>query len=185
MSPAPLAEGTHQCRVACPGADRACLALFFQSPKRPMSALLSQERMDVRGDDQFLYRSRTFRLINFEINPEVLFSTRWVDEELRIAFVRCRIRGLGPIERLVRFDCEAVLKPQDHAVEAHARAAVTLQGDSPLLLLPMALRRQIAEQALQRVFERLERRCQGRLRRSLHRWIGRQNRENINVLDPG
>ena len=52
-------------------------------------------------------------------------------------------------------------------------AAGRMQGhlDSPLTALPSGLRRRLAEQALQLVFERLERRCQGRLRRALQDWL--------------
>ena len=56
-------------------------------------------------------------------------------------------------------------------MEAQSRAAVVLSSDSPLIALPTGLRRRLAEQALQLVFARLERRCQGGLKRALLEWI--------------
>jgi len=46
-----------------------------------------------------------------------------------------------------------------------------LSSASPLTALPTGLRQRLAAQALQLVFVRLERRCQGGLKRALLDWI--------------
>ena len=138
-----------------------------------MAALLTRQRMDCKGDGRFLYASRPFQILRFEIRPEVLFAAHWSDQSqgLEIAFEDCWIHGLGAMQNAIRFECTALLVPKQEGVEALARAAVVLSSDSPLIALPNGLRRRLAERALQLVFARLERRCQGGLKRALLDWI--------------
>ena len=171
MSFIPLAQDQHRCRVATDRADPQHLARYLSKSKRPMAALLNRQRMECLADGRFLYRSRPFRLLRYEIRPEVVFSTTWSDQALRIVFQQCRIHGLGAIERAIEFRCEAVLQPCADGLEAQAWAAVQMDADHPMAALPLALRRRLAHQALRLVFERLERRCRGGLQRSLKSWL--------------
>ena len=168
-----LAEASHHCTVALPGGEKAVLRRFFLRPKRSIAALLTRQRMDYKGDGHFLYASRPFQILRFEIRPEVLFAAQWSDQAqgLEIDFEDCQIHGLGAIQNDIRFECTALLVPKKEFVEAQARAAVLLWSDSPLIALPTGLRRRLAEQALQLVFARLERRCQKGLRRALLDWL--------------
>ena len=168
-----IAEASHHCTVTLPGGERAVLRRLLQRPKRSMAALLTRQRMDCKGDGRFLYASRPFQILRFEIKPEVTFAAQWSDqaEGLEIAFEDCRIHGLGAMQHAIRFECMALLAPKEECVEAQAQAAIWLSSDSPLAALPSGLRRRLAEQALQLVFARLERRCQGGLRRALLDWI--------------
>ena len=168
-----LAEASHCCTVALPGGEKAVLRRFFQRPKRSMAALLTRQRMDCKGDGRFLYASRPFQILRFEIRPEVLFAAQWSDQSqgLEIAFEDCWIHGLGAMQNAIRFECTALLVPKEECVEAQARAMVLLSSDSPLTALPTGLRQRLAAQALQLVFVRLERRCQGGLKRALLDWI--------------
>ena len=168
-----LAEASHSCRVALPGGEKAVLRRFFRRPKRSMAALLTRQRMDCKGEGRFLYASRPFQILRFEIRPEVLFAAQWSDQAkgLEIAFEDCRIHGLGAMQNAIRFECTALLVPKQECVEAQARAVVLLSSDSPLTALPTGLRQRLAAQALQLVFARLERRCQGGLKRALLDWI--------------
>ena len=83
-----LAEASHHCTVALPGGERAVLRRFLQRPKRSMAALLTRQRMDCKGDGRFLYASRPFQILRFEIKPEVTFAAQWSDQAkgLEIAF---------------------------------------------------------------------------------------------------
>ena len=170
-----LAEASHCCTIALPGGEKAVLRRFFRRPKRSMAALLTRQRMDCTDSGRFLYTSRPFQILRFEIRPEVLFAAQWSDQSqgLEIAFEDCRIHGLGAIQNAIRFECMALLAPKEECVEAQAQAAIWLSSDSPLAALPFGLRRRLAEQALQLVFARLERRCQGGLRRALLDWIAK------------
>ncbi|QNI41689.1 conserved hypothetical protein (DUF1997) [Synechococcus sp. A15-28] len=178
-----LAEASHHCTVALPGGDQAVLQRFLQRPKRSMAALLTRQRMESQGDGRFLYSSRPFQILRFEITPEVLFSAQWSDpaQALEIAFEDCRIHGLGAMQSAIRFECVALLAPQGECVEAQARAAILLSSDSPLIALPSGLRQRLAQQALQLVFARLERRCQEGLRRALLDWIVKDASARSNV----
>ena len=167
----PLAQGRHQCSVACVGADRRSIARYLSQPQRPMAGLLNRQRMDVQGNGVFLYKSRPFRLLRFEIRPEVAFTTAWSEKDLLIVFHHSRIRGLGVVERAIRFSCEAVLQPCSDGLQAKVSASILMDENHPVALVPSALRHRLAEQALRLVFERLERRCQGGLKRSLNRWL--------------
>ena len=168
-----LAEASHCCTVALPGGEKAVLRGFFRCPKRSMAALLTRRRMDCKGDGRFLYASRPFQILRFEIRPEVLFAAQWSDQAqgLEIAFEDCRIHGLGAMQNAIRFECTALLVPKEECVEAQARAMVFQSTESALVALPSTLRRRLADQALQLVFARLERRCQGGLKRALLDWI--------------
>ena len=171
MSFTTLAQGRHHCFVFCVEPDQCSIARFLSEPKRPMAALLNRQRMECRSDGAFLYRSRPFQLLRYEIKPEVVFTSVWSDPELLIDFQHIRIQGLGSVERAIRFRCGAVLKPCSDGLKARVSASLLMDSDHPMALVPVSLRRGLAEQALQLVFARLERRCQGGLKRSLNRWL--------------
>ena len=139
-----------------------------------MAALLNRQRMECRSDGAFLYRSSPFHLLRYEIKPEVVFTTVWSEQGLLIVFQHIRIQGLGAVERAIRFSCEAVLQPCSDGLKARVSASLLMDGDHPMALVPVSLRRRLAEQALQLVFTRLERRCQGGLKRSLNRWLEKE-----------
>ena len=59
------------------------------------------------------------------------------------------------------------------------------------MALPSALRQRLADQALQLVFARLERRCQGGLRQALQDWLEAEatahaipNKSSLRNIDP-
>ena len=169
--------------MACVGADQRSIARYLSRPKRPMAGLLNRQRMEVHGEDVFLYRSRPFQLLRFEIRPEVVFTTAWSEKELLIVFQHSRILGLGVVEHAIRFSCEAVLKPCANELQAKVSASISMDENHPIALLPSALRRRLADQALQLVFERLERRCQGGLKRSLNRWLETKASPDKDAMD--
>ena len=148
-----------------------------------MAGLLNRQRMDVQGEGVFLYRSRPFQLLRFEIRPEVVFNTAWSDQHLLIVFQHSRILGLGVVEQAIRFSCEAVLEPCSDELQAKVSASILMDDNHPIALLPSALRRRLADQALKLVFERLERRCQGGLKRSLNRWLETEASPDNNAME--
>ena len=152
MSFQTLAERSHRCSVDLPGGELDSLERFLQKPKRTMAALLSRERMTPLGQGRFLYQSKPFRVLQFEIRPVVVFQAVWQHRCLRIDFEDCQLKGLGAVQEAVRFECRAVLTPRDQRLDAEATAA-------------------LASKALGLVVVRLERRCQGGLRRAVVRWI--------------
>ena len=171
MSFQTLAERSHRCSVELPGGDQDRLELFLQKPKRVMAALLSRERMTPLGQGRFLYRSRPFRVLQFEIRPVVVFRTAWQHGCLRIDFEDCQLKGLGAVQEAVRFDCRAVLTARDQRLDAEATAALAIAERHPLQRLPHSVMESLASKALGLVVGRLERRCQGGLRRAAERWI--------------
>ena len=171
MSFQTLAERSHHCSVELPGGELDCLERFLQKPKRTMAALLSRERMTPLGQGRFLYQSRPFRVLQFEIRPVVVFQAVWQHRCLRIDFEDCQLRGLGAVQEAVRFECRAVLTPRDQRLDAEATAALAIAERHPLQRLPLSVMGALASKALGRVVVRLERRCQGGLRRAVERWI--------------
>lgn len=171
MSFIPLAEGKHGCVIAVAPSARDGLSHYLSQPKRPLAALLNRQRMECRADGTFLYRSRPFQLVRFEIRPEVVFTAGWTNDQLRIVFLRSQINGLGAVERAIQFRCEAVLQPCADGLEAHVRASILMDENHAMAVVPLTWRCRWADQALQLVFERLERRCQGGLKRSMNRWL--------------
>ena len=167
----PLAQGKHDCLVATAEPAQHDLSRYLSQPKRPMVALLNRQQIECQADGSFLYRSRPFQLLRYEIRPEVVFTAVWSDQKLKIVFQRSRLHGLGAVERAIDFRCEAVLQPCDEGLQAQVWAALLLAREHPMARLPMALRRRVADQALRLVFQRLERRCQGGLKRGLNRWL--------------
>ena len=171
MSFLTLAERNHGCSVALPGGEQDCLEWFLQKPRRTMAALLSRERMTPLGQGRFLYQSRPFRVLQFEITPVVVFQVVWQNSCLRIDFEDCQLKGLGVVQEAIRFKCRAVLTPGDQRLDAEATAALAIAEGHPLQGLPKSVKEALAAKALGLVFERLERRCQGGLRRAVERWI--------------
>ena len=184
MAFACLAEGSHRCTIAIPGGDQDSLRRFLSRPKRPMAALLNRQRMECKDHNHFLYQSRPFGILRFEIRPRVLFSARWSDHALMIAFQDCQIQGIGAVQDAFRFSCHAELHPCQDEVKAEATAAVLLNQDHPLAAIPASLSKRAAQQALELVFARLERRCQSGLRRALVQWIDGQSAEGSALSKP-
>ena len=127
-----LAERTHGCSVELPGSEQDGLERFLQKPKRTMAALLSRERMTPLGQGRFLYQSRPFRLLQFEITPVVVFQAVWQNRCLRIEFEDCQLKGLGVVQEAIRFECRAVLTPGDQRLDAEATAALAIAERHPL-----------------------------------------------------
>ena len=159
--------------MVCDAADQRLTAQYLSQPRRPMAALLNRQRLDHQADGSFLYRSRPFQLLRYEIRPEVGFTSTWSEAEaaLRIVFQHNRIQGLGSLERAIQFSCEALIRPCCQGLEASAWASILMAEDHPLAVVPRSVRRRLADQALTLVFRRLERRCQGGLRRSIDHWM--------------
>ena len=174
MSFLTLAERNHGCSVELPGGEQDCLERFLQKPKRTMTALLSRERMTSLGQGRFRYQSRPFRVLQFEITPVVVFQAVWQNSCLRIDFEDCQLKGLGAVQEAIRFECRAVLTPGDQRLDAKATAALAIAERHPLQRLPSYVMESLAAKALGLVFLRLERRCQGRLRRAMQGWLHAQ-----------
>ena len=174
MSFQTLAERSHRCSVDLPGGELDSLERFLQKPTRTMAALLSRERMTPLGQGRFLYQSKPFRVLQFEIRPVVVFQAVWQHRCLRIDFEDCQLKGLGAVQEAVRFECRAVLTPRDQRLDAEATAALAIAEKHPLQRLPSSVMEVLAAKALGLVFLRLERRCQGRLRRAMQGWLQAQ-----------
>ena len=179
-----LAERSHRCSVDLPGGELDSLERFLQKPTRTMAALLSRKRMTPLGQGRFLYQSRTFRVLQFEIRPVVVFQAVWQHRCLRIDFEDCQLKGLGAVQEAVRFECRAVLTPRDQRLDAEATAALAIAERHPLQRLPLSVMEALASKALGLVVVRLERRCQGGLRRAVERWIHAAGEQADGPRDP-
>ena len=160
----------HCLELSLPAASVDQLKDYLSLPRRPLKALLNRSKIKATEDGLFLYHSRPYGLLTFQLQPEVVFRARWNADHLSIIFERCKIHGLGNLESMVAFSCEARITPGPARLFAVADINIALPSRSSLLL-PEPLILPLGERALDLVTERLERRCRNGLVRGVNRWL--------------
>lgn len=171
---APLrVQRCHRCVLTIQRASAAQLEAYLSTPERPLRALLNRRKVVDRGDGRFLYQSRPYALLSFRVSPEVTVRAVWADRAsgLTILFERCTIHGLGALDSLVHFACEARIVPQGDQLVAEAELALETHGVASALPIPDRLLRPMGERALDLVVARLEKRCRHGLVQAAERWI--------------
>ena len=160
-------------RIDCADATVDELTAFLSDSNRIMRALLDPKNLRQLGPDRFLYASRPYRLLTFQIQPQVVFAVGWEAEKLHIVFESCDIAGLGDIEKSLCFTCKASIHPVNGGLEAVATADLKLTKTALTAFIPDPVWLGLGRKALNLVFKRLEERCQRRLRKSAVRWVQR------------
>jgi hypothetical protein len=141
------------------------VAAYLSSVDRPVGALLARDRLQSSAEGQFLYQSRPFRLLRFELVPTLEFSALWRDGELRIRSGDCRLVGLGRWERRLRFALSAHLRPRADGLEGVAQVSLALPPALPVWA------RALTGAALEQVLDRIEGRVGRGLRKDLLTWL--------------
>lgn len=86
---------SHGIALQLPDASLAQLQAYLSRPVRPLKALLNRKKVERLEDGRFLYVSRPYHLLNFQLQPEVVFRSSWDGDQLIIVFENCTIHGLG------------------------------------------------------------------------------------------
>ena len=162
--------------IDCGDARFDDIKAFLSHPPRIVHALLDSQHLEGLGRHRYLYLSRPYRLLSFEIQPRVVFAVEWDDEQLQIVFENCEIAGLGDIEKSLHFSCKAIIRPLVGGIEAAATAHLNLKKTVLTAFLPDPVWLGLGNKALNLVFKRLDDRCQRRLRKSALRWLQRESR---------
>ena len=162
----------HGIDLPLPHASHAQLQGYLSKPGRPLKALLNRKKVQRLEDGRFLYASRPYRLLTFELQPEVVFRSRWDGAQLSIVFEQCTIHGLGRLQELVQFQCEASIRPEEERLIARADLSLELSISGALKRLPQSLVQRTAGLALVLVTDRLEKRCRTGLRKGALDWVG-------------
>ena len=160
----------HCLELSLPAASVDQLKDYLSLPRRPLKALLNRSKIRAAEDGLFHYRSRPYGLLTFQLQPEVVFRAHWNADHLAITFDQCTIHGLGNLESMVAFQCEATITPAPARLLAVADINIALPSRSSLLL-PQSLILPLGERALDLVTERLEKRCRNGLVRGVNRWL--------------
>ena len=158
---------THVCEVSIRSADRRTLVDLLSDPQATMEALLDRKKLTSLPGHRFRYQSSPYRILNFSLQPEVVFAAVWNGQQLEIDFEHCEIHGLGAIQKALVFGCKATLTPFDALIRASASAELVLASRQSFLILPDSLLLSVGRKSLDLVFARLERRCQKRLRKAV------------------
>lgn len=172
----PAAPAPHQ---AEPVVRRRRIALEFQDPRatperlaaylslrdRPVRALLARERLELLGEGRFLYRSRPFRVLRFELIPTLELRARWRDPRLEILCEQCRLVGLGPWERALVFEMTAEMRAGPPGLEGEIQVRLLSSRSLP------GWGRSLAARGLEQVLTRIERRIGRGLIPDLHSWL--------------
>ena len=164
---------SHDITLQLPGASLAQLQDYLSQPGRPLKALLNRKKVERLEDGRFLYASRPYQLLNFQLHPEVVFRSSWDGDQLSIVFEHCTIHGLGRLQDLVQFQCQAWIRPEQERMVARAELSLELSASGAGALLPKPLMQRTGDLALGLVTDRLEKRCRtGLIKGALH-WVAR------------
>ena len=63
---------------------------------RSLGALLNRKKVERLADGCFLYASRPYQLLKFQLQAEVVLRYSWDGDQLTIVSEHCKIHGLGP-----------------------------------------------------------------------------------------
>ena len=164
---------SHGINLQVPDASLPQLQGYLAQPGRPLKALLNRKKVERLVDGRFLYASRPYQLLKFQLQPEVVFRSSWDGNQLTIVFEHCTIHGLGPLQDLVQFQCQAWIRPEQERLMAKADLSLELSSNGAGALLPKLLMQRTGELALSLVTDRLEKRCRtGLIKGALH-WVAR------------
>ena len=164
---------SHGIDVQVPDASLPQLQGYLAQPGRPLKALLNRKKVERLADGRFLYASRPYQLLNFQLQPEVVFRSSWDGDQLTILFEHCTIHGLGRFQDLVQFQCQAWIRPEQERLMAMADLSLELSPRGAGLLVPEPLMQRTGDLALRLVTERLEKRCRTGLRKGALLWVAR------------
>ncbi|MAR07766.1 MAG: hypothetical protein CL862_11795 [Cyanobium sp. NAT70] len=168
----------HRCEVPLKEISLDQLRCFFAEPYRPMAALLHRKKLKHLANHRFLYSSRPYKILRYEIQPQVVLVVKSNTDRMEIEFESCEISGLGGFEKTVQFRCHATLTLAPLLVSADAVASLRLQKIGVASVIPDAMLLKIGRKALRLVFARLQDRCQRRLPRALHQWAQQDGKTN-------
>ena len=164
---------SHGIALQLPDASLPQLQGYLAQPGRPLKALLNRKKVERLEDGRFLYSSRPYQLLNFQLQPEVVFRCRWDGDQLSIVFEQCTIHGLGRLQELVQFQCQAWIRPEQERLIATADLSLELSRSGAGALLPKPLMQRTGDLALGLVTDRLEKRCRTGLIKGALNWIAR------------
>ena len=107
------------------------------------------------------------------MRPEVTVRAKWHGQTsaLSIVFEHCTIHGLGALDSLVEFACEARIVSDGGQLIAEADLALETTGLASSLPIPRRLLLPMGERALDLVVARLEKRCRKGLVQGAQSWI--------------
>ena len=164
---------SHGIALQLPDASLPQLQGYLAQPGRPLKALLNRKKVERLEDGRFLYSSRPYQLLNFQLQPEVVFRCRWDGDQLSIVFEQCTIHGLGRLQELVQFQCQAWIRPEQQRLMAKADLSLELSPGGAGALLPRPLMQRTGDLALRLVTDRLEKRCRTGLMKGALDWLAR------------
>ena len=164
---------SHGIDVQVPDASLHQLQDYLEKPRRPLKALLNRKKVKRLVDGRFLYASRPYQLLNFQLQPEVVFRSSWDGDQLTILFEHCTIHGLGRLQDLVQFQCQAWIRPEQERLMAKADLSLELSPRRAGSLVPEPLIQRTGDLALSLVTDRLEKRCRSGLRKGALLWVAR------------
>tara|TARA_B000000565_G_scaffold32277_1_gene21629 strand:- start:258 stop:782 length:525 start_codon:yes stop_codon:yes gene_type:complete len=164
---------SHEIDVQVPDASLPQLQGYLEKPPRPLKALLNRKKVERLEDGRLLYTSRPYQLLSFQLQPEVVFRSSWDGDQLTIVFEHCTIHGLGRLQDLVQFQCQAWIRPEQERLMAKADLSLKLSTSGAGALVPEPLMQRTGDLALRLVTDRLEKRCRTGLRKGALKWVAR------------
>ena len=164
---------SHGIEVRVPDASLPQLQGYLAQPGRPLKALLNRKKVERLADARFIYASRPYQMLNFQLQPEVVFRSSWDGDQLTILFEHCTVHGLGRLRDLVQFQCQAWIRPEQERLIATADLSLELSRSGAGAFLPKPLMQRTGDLALGLVTDRLEKRCRTGLIKGALNWIAR------------
>ena len=164
---------SHGIALQLPDASLTQLQAYLSKPGRPLKALLNRKKVERLEDGRFLYASRPYQLLNLQLQPEVVFRSSWDGDQLSIVFEHCTIHGLGRLQELVQFQCQAWIRPEQERMMAKADLSLEMSASGAGALLPKPLMQRTGDLALGLVTDRLEKRCRTGLIKGALNWVAR------------
>ncbi len=163
---------SHAIALQLPSASITQIQNYLSEPRRPLKALMNRKRVELLENGQLLYAPKPYQLLNFQVQPELMFCSSWDGDQLTIVLEQCRFHGLGRFHKIVQFHCQAWIRPEPERLMAKADLCLELSSTGATSLLPEQLLQRTGDIVLGLVSRRLEKRCHTGLKNHALNWIG-------------
>ena len=132
--------------------------------ERLLTLDLDRLGLQPRGEDRWVYNSRSFALLGYSIRPQLHCSVNSTTEQMKLSIDRVDIDGLPDLQPWIQFSGNLRLTPQAEGVAVAQELRIVLCRQGVLALTPAAVVTQLLNTALQQTSARVGRALRRRLK---------------------
>lgn len=137
--------------------------------ERLLTLDLSSLGLQQRGDDRWVYNSRSFALLGYSIRPQLHCSVENSTDEMKLSVNRVDIDGLPDLQPWIQFSADLRLTPQAEGVAVAQELQIGLCRQGVLAFTPAAVVTRLLNTALEQTSTRVGKALRRRLQAAIEK----------------